>query len=250
MTNRNNNKFFSYEKENIIMELISTVQDVEIKDFEGDIFVISDGKFIKGLTGNEFLVYYSFLGLVSRHDNNGQHYIYKNDLSFNKLEQELCLRGKKEGSIMTRKTMKSTFEQLVKKKVFKLVELDNGEEVYYIIQAKNYLFTRISKETYRRFSRAMSGDALKIYCFIKGNLENVKKNGRNTLYLNRETIAVNCNITNKGSVGERQLKNVGIIMKTLKENFGLLEYKTSKRTINGNITGIYEITNIKEKYNE
>ena len=61
------------------MELISTVQDVEIKDFEGDIFVISDGKFIKGLTGNEFLVYYSFLGLVSRHDSNGKHYIYKND---------------------------------------------------------------------------------------------------------------------------------------------------------------------------
>ncbi|MDY5213305.1 hypothetical protein [Intestinibacter sp.] len=246
MTNENNlNKM-----EGNFMELISTVKDVEIKDFEGDIFIISDGKFIKGLTGNEFLVYYAFLGIVSRHDNRGQHFIYKNDLSFNKLEQELSLKGKKEGTTMTRKTMKSTFDELVKKKVFKLATLDNGEEVYYIIQAKEYLFTRMKKETYRRFSRAMSGDALKIYCFIKGNLENVNKKGGSTLYLNRETIAVNCNITNKGSIGERQLKHVGIIMKTLKENFGLLEYKTSKRTINGNITGIYEITNIKEKYDE
>ena len=84
------------EMEGNFMELISTVKDLEIKDFEGDIFVISDGKFIKGLTGNEFLVYYAFLGIVSRHDNNGQHFIYKNDLSFNKLEQELSLRGKKE----------------------------------------------------------------------------------------------------------------------------------------------------------
>lgn len=246
MTNENNLN----EMEGNFMELISTVKDVEIKDFEGDIFIISDGKFIKGLTGNEFLVYYAFLGIVSRHDNRGQHFIYKNDLSFNKLEQELSLKGKKEGTTMTRKTMKSTFDELVKKKVFKLATLDNGEEVYYIIQAKEYLFTRMKKETYRRFSRAMSGDALKIYCFIKGNLENVNKKGGSTLYLNRETIAVNCNITNKGSVGERQLKNVGIIMKTLKENFGLLEYKTLKRTINGNITGIYEITNIKEKYDE
>lgn len=219
-------------------------EEIIEESFEGDIFVISDGKFIKGLTGNEFLVYYSFLGLVSKHNNDGQHYIYKNDLNFSKLEQELELSGRYENTIMKRTTIKSTFNELVKKKVFKLVKLDNGDEVYYIVPVKKYMFTRMPKETYKAFSKTLSGDALKIYCFIKGNLENVRLNGKNVLYLNRKTIATACGITNKkGEVEERQLRTVGTILKTL-NTFGVIDCALSKKVVDGKIMARYEIYNV------
>ncbi|WP_434797590.1 hypothetical protein [Terrisporobacter vanillatitrophus] len=225
-------------------ELIEDELIEEVKEFNGDIFVISDGKFIKGLTANEFLVYYAFLG-ISRHNNNGQHYIYNNDLNFVKLEEELKLSGRYENTIMSRKTMKSTFDELVKKKVFTLVTLDNGDEVYYIVQTKEYLFTRMPKETYKAFSKTLSGNALKIYCFIKGNLDNIKANGKDILYMNRSTIAQSCGITNKkGEVTIKQLDLVGTILKTL-YSFDIIDYALKTKVVDGKLVGRYEFYGVK-----
>lgn len=236
------------ERGNVIMDLLKLAGEElsEVQEFDKDIFVISDGRFIKTLTGNEFLVYYSFLGVLSRHNNNGQHYFYKSDLNFSELEQELRLRGRYQNTIMTRKTIKTSFDQLVKKKVFKLTKLDNGDEVYYITPTRNYMFTRMTKQTYKGFSKTLSGDALKIFCFIKGNLDNVKLKGEKVLYLNRHTIAENCGITNnKGEINERQLRTVGTIISTLGDNFGLIDYKIRTKIIDGEIKSIYEIQNIR-----
>lgn len=81
-------------------ELIEEIK----KDFNGNIFVISYGKFKKGLIVNEYLVYYTFLGM-SRHDNNRQYYIYKNDLNFSQFEQDLRLSVRYDNVIIPRKTM-------------------------------------------------------------------------------------------------------------------------------------------------
>lgn len=245
MTNENNLNEMERGK-NIIMELLNIAEigfesEIQENEFNGDIFIISDGKFIKGLTGNEFLVYYAFLGILSRHNNNGQHYFYKKELNWSELEQDLRLKGRIKDTIMKRTTMKSTFDSLVKKKVFKLVTLDNGDEVYYIVNIKGYLFTRMSKETYDSFSKTLSGDALKIYCFIKGNLDNVKSNGGKILYMNRQTIAENCGITNKkGKIEERQLRAVGTILKTL-GSFGVIDYALVKKVVDGKTMSRYEI---------
>ncbi|MFQ7076158.1 MAG: hypothetical protein ACLRQZ_07485 [Clostridia bacterium] len=215
-------------------------EEIIEESFEGDIFVISDGKFIKGLTANEYLVYYAFLGLVSNHNNDGQHFIYKHDLNFAQLEQDLRLSGRYENTIMSRKTMKSTFDDLVKKKVFKSVTLDSGDEVYYIVPVKKYLFTRMPKETYKAFSKTLSGDALKIFCFIKGNLDNIKANGKDVLYMNRSTIAKACGITNrKGEITIKQLDLVGTILKTL-YSFDIIDYVLKTKSVDGKLVGRYE----------
>lgn len=222
----------------------------EIKVFEGDIFIISDGKFIKTLTADEFKVYYSFLGVLSKNDGKGKHLVYKKQLNFSELALELRLKGRTEGSIMTRQSLKSAFDSLVKKKVFKLAKL-NKDEVYYIMTTQNYMFTRMPKETYTAFSKTLSGDALKMFCYIKGNLDNVKSKGGNVLYISRTKIASECGITNnKGQVGERQLKTVGTILKTL-GSFGVIDYAMVKVNVDGKIKSRYEVygvnTNIKKE---
>lgn len=223
----------------------------EIKVFEGDIFIISDGKFIKTLTADEFKVYYSFLGVLSKNDGKGNHYIYKKQLNFSELTLELRLKGRTEGSIMTRQSLKSAFDSLVKKKVFRPKTKNGKDEVYYIMETQSYMFTRMPKETYTAFSKTLSGDALKMFCYIKGNLDNVKSKGGNILYISRTKIATECGITNsRGQVGERQLKTVGTILKTL-GSFGVIDYAMVKVNVDGKIKSRYEVygvnTNIKNE---
>lgn len=241
------------ERGNVIMDLLKLAGEelAEVEEFDKDIFVISDGRFVKTLTGNEFLIYYSFLGVLSRHNNGGQHYFYKHELNFSELEKELKLKGRYEKSVMSRKTMKSSFDELVNKKVFKPITLDNGDEVYYIVPSTNYMFTRMTKQVYKRFSKTLSGDALKIFCFIKGNLDSVKLKGEKVLYLNRQTIAENCGIVNsKGEVNERQLRTVGTIISTLGDNFGLIDYQVRTKRIDGTIKSIYEIHYVRTHHNK
>ncbi|MDK0740200.1 hypothetical protein P7A62_00610 [Clostridium perfringens] len=212
----------------------------------GKLFIISDSNFMKEVTGAEYRLYIA-LKTISKYNENGVNYLNDYQCEFSKLSRELKLENglNKSGEIgyMTRKTISKLFKSLESKGIIEREDTGENRYIYKITKEKPYKFTIINKETLEILSKKFKGQLLKTYIYLSGIYSCAS---RQPIKMNRETIAKAINeLSNDGTIKERQLENVTKYVKTLKD-LKLLDYKiiSIKRKT---YTTAYEIKDITDK---
>lgn len=225
----------------------------KVCEWDGKIHIISDERFFALLTDVEYQVY---CGLRAMAHNTGKKglrservfdYVYIS--SWTEMSEELNMLGRKEGTIITRDTLRKTFNSLVKKGV--LIKNDSFKDnvVYEIFNhnIEKYKFTRVDKELIEGLTKCLKGQVIKAYIYIKANFENNVKNRKETK-LNRNTIAKAINEVNKkGEIGKRQVDNISLYIKLL-YNIGLVDAQINLIYKDGKVeSSILQINNVGEE---
>ena len=194
------------------------------KSWEGIIHIISDEKFMALLDGNEYALY---MGLkeISYNDKKGTHYLYMSQCGFSGLSEELQLKGNKnksgEDTIVSRQSIKKLFDSLVRKNVLTKGTFE-GQDVYWIMNEKNYKFTKVDNRLLKILTTTLKGQVIKTYIYIKACFENLEE-GNKELFINRNTLAKAINEVNKkGKIEKRQLDNISMYI-TLLYNLNLIK---------------------------
>lgn len=219
-------------------------------NFDGKIHIISDEKFFALLTDLEYQLY-TALKAISYHNNRGKHHLFDDQINFNQLSEELELNAGKnkngEDSVVSRQTISKTFKSLVEKKVLTEGTIFEDRTGYFIIDEKDYKFTRINKVLMIALTKALKGQVIKCYIYLKANFENAKRNGKNSFFINRETLALAINeVSKKGDIGQRQLKNITAYT-TILYNLGLLDICVNVMKKDGKYSSCYQINNVADE---
>lgn len=221
-------------------------------NFDGKIHIISDEKFFALLTDLEYQLY-TALKAISYHNNRGKHHLFDDQINFNRLSEELELNAGKnkngDDSVVSRQTISKTFKSLVEKKVLTEGTIFEDRTGYFIIDEKDYKFTRINKILMIALTKALKGQVIKCYIYLKANFENAKRNGKNNYLINRETLAKAINEVNKktGEIKKKNLDNITAYT-TILYNLGLLDICIlAKKNVNGTYSSCYQINNVSDE---
>lgn len=217
------------------------------KEWFGVIHIISDDKFFALLDGNEFVLYMALKG-ISYHDK-GQHRLYKDQLNFSLLSEQLELKGNKNkagnDTVVSRQSIKKIFNKLVLKKVL-YSGIFEGKEVYFIMNEKDYKFTKVDNRLLNILTKTLKGQVVKTFIYLKACYENAERSGKKEVFFNRETIAKAINeVDKKGGIGKRQLDNISMYVALL-YNLNLVIAAQTKPTLNdkGNFTSCIVVTKV------
>lgn len=217
-------------------------------EFNGKIHIISDEKFFALLTDTEYQLYMA-LKSISYHNNKGQHHLFDDQIDFKELSQTLELHAGKnkngEDSVVSRQTISKTFKSLVDKGVLTKGIVIEDKQEYFIIDEKEYKFTKVSKTLMIALTKTLKGQVIKCYIYLKANFEYNKNN----YLINRETLAKAINEVNKktSEIKKKNLDNITAYT-TILYNLGLLDICIlAKKNVNGTYSSCYQINNVSDE---
>ena len=176
----------------------------------------------------------------------GEVYVERWKINYERMSD--ALRGRYEGTTMSRQNVSNIFNAMKKDNIIKTVICGTTEKIYLPNREGGMKAIKLKSLFCKELANRLSSDSIKIYLYILNKciyLDSIKVKPKR---FSRNTIAEECGIcNNEGKVTERSLRRVGKMLQELSE-LGLLKYEVATRRGEGKFESIYILKSISIKF--